>query len=304
MSQSPKIRLPYAGSPLRLVEKESADDAPAAQMEQTVTLYRGIAYSAQQWREWLATSDGNTLPDDALIGGFHFDSHCGETLPVTETGPVYCWDSLSPPGATIAENEFQLLSASLEGLAIETGIDCAMLSISPHFAIRFTTRACAAQLGEIRLVSAKRFATDTDGMQHTLLDTGDAAPVLYLEDEHDTTLIRQRSDWQARDSEAHFNFDYRVGQVLQRDMLGLKVQSVTVLEQYSSFFMQRALAAGARDALWVPACAPVSWGWSLRVEPEAEGWIITRRKLIPPVVGHDGWQMPQWQGNTTDYRAH
>lgn len=98
-----------------------------------------------------------------------------------------------------------------------------------------------------------------------------------------------------------YHFDYRIHQVLRRDLLDVDVRSITVLEQYHSYFMQRAVASDAKQSLWVPAYAPISWGWSLRVEPEADDWVITRRKMIPPVVGSDGWVMPEWQGTTNDY---
>ena len=306
MSGPPKMRLPYAPAPLRLVESDSPAAVEgvagnrAGEDAGVSRVFRGVAYTPQQRRQWLTSE----CSGEGWIGGSRLELHCGEVLPLDEGGDAYCWDSVPLAGAAIAENEFQLLASSVEGLAIEAGIDCALLSIIPRFAVSYKTPAYPAQLGEIRLVSSSRFVTDTEGRRHNLLDTEEApGPVLYREGVDDCTVVRQCCDWQPRDTEQHYNFDYRISQPLRRDLLGVEVQSITVLEQYSSYFMQRPVAAVAGSVQWVPAYAPVSWGWSLRVEPEADDWVITRRKLIMPVVGHDGWQMPQWQGDSIQYQT-
>lgn len=297
-NKPPKMRLPYAPASLRLVASASpaAGDKPLRD-DGAVPLYRGVACAPEQWRSWGAS--GNTS-SDTLVGGLSLTIHSGELLPARDDGPAFIWNH--PGDLALSENECQLLSASLENLSIEEVIGGSLLAITPSFTLSYKTLAHAAQLGEIRLVAAHRYITDVEGGQHSLLDT-DAAdgPVLYLESPEDMAVIRQLTPWQSRNSKRDYCFDYRIGQALLQEWHGVPVSSVTVLEQYTSFFMQRAVSCNPEQTLWVPAYAPITWGWCLRVERENGDWVITRRKRVPPVVGHDGWQLPQWRGNTLDY---
>lgn len=292
MTGPPKMRLPYAGTtPLRLVATEPQTQEKEQSIEKW---YRGIAYAPQQW-----VNDSN-LVTDALIGGFEMSVDRGQSLPLQDDKPAYIWDSQGD--GVLAENQCELVDCSLNDLTIEPVVGGVVLAITPSFTFSYKTLAYAAQLGEIRLVTTNRFVTDIEGAQHSLIDTSDAdGPVLYLEDHHDSLLVRQQRPWQCRDTQQEYGFDYRVQQGLLREWQGVPVQSVTVLEQYTSYFMQRAVALMPNESLWVPAYAPISWGWSLRVEWEHNDWVITRRKLVIPVVGHDGWQLPEWCGNTLNY---
>ncbi len=77
---------------------------------------------------------------------------------------------------------------------------------------------------------------------------------------------------------------------------------MTVLEKYISYFMQRPVTVCEKDAIWIPASAPVIWGWSIRSEQdEKEGWVIIRCKLVTPQAGHDGYEVPQWRHNAVDF---
>jgi hypothetical protein len=76
------------------------------------------------------------------------------------------------------------------------------------------------------------------------------------------------------------------------------VESVTVLEQYKSYFMQRERSDSAERVIWTPLLEAVNWGWSIRVGYRADGELgILRRKLMLPAVGNDGLELPQWQTN-------
>ena len=303
-----KLRLPGTPSRLRLVKSEQDTTTEAKSTQQGTRIHRGVWYPAEVWTDLIGQSNGSAPIYDGLIGGYQPHINHGEPVPFIPGKPGVLWDeaafcdlSSNTSKLTIPENEFQLLSCGLDSLSIDQAIDCSLLSIAPRFQIQYKTHAFPAQLGEIRLVSAKRFITDTDGNRHSLLDTETAgAPVLYLEDTNDRKVIRQFKDWQPLCSEQTYTFDYRISQMLKRQMQGVEVASITVLEHYSSYFMQRPMAA--THTLWVPAYAPLEWGWSIRVEPEDDDWLITRRKLILPVAGHDGWRMPQWHNNTEDYR--
>lgn len=298
MSGPPKMRLPYAGkAPLRLVsaEPQSTDNNPLSQKAEA--LYRGIAYPPQRWRQW---ANDQSLGGEALMSGFAMTIDQGKPLPLQADGPAYIWDGHSE--VTLAENECQLIDCSLKDLTIEQVVGGELLAITPTFLFAYKTLAFAAQLGEIRLVTANRFVTDAEGKQHSLLNTEDAdEPVLYLEGLEDSSIVRQQTAWQSLNTQQEYRFDYRIQQPLLREWRGTLVKSVTVLEQYTSYFMQRAISCVPDDCLWVPAYAPITWGWSLRVERDHDDWVITRRKLVMPVVGHDGWQYPQWQGNTLNF---
>lgn len=297
----PKMRLPYAPTPLRLVANAGpAEGDKPLRDDAAEPLYRGVGYPPEQWRNWAIS--GHTCTD-IMVGGLSLTTHSGEIVRARDDCTAFVWNHLGD--LALSENECQLLSASLENLSIEEVIGGSLLAITPSFTLSYKTLAHAAQLGEIRLVAAHRFVTDVEGGQRSLLDT-DAAdgPVLYLESPEDTAVLRQITPWQSRNSQRDYCFDYRISQPLLPEWHGVPVSSVTVLEQYSSFFMQRAVSCNPDQAIWVPAYAPITWGWSLRVERENGDWVITRRKLVPPVVGHDGWQLPQWRGNTLDYTRH
>lgn len=214
--------------------------------------------------------------------------------------PVFVWDDeAGGTGSAFARNEFHLLTSTLEGPEIFAGVDGEWLTILPAFTVSYRTGAFAAALGEIRLVESKRFLTLENGEQVSLLDThGQDGPVLFLEGDGDHTIVRQQTPWQPLNKVEEYRFDYRISQPLMDQCGGKAVSSITVLEQYTSFFMQRPRTLRANDAIWVPACAPVTWGWSMRVEPAEGIWRISRRKLMLPTVGHEGWRMPEWRANT------
>lgn len=308
MPGPPKMRLPYAPNQLRLVSggvDHSTGDKHTDDIASTrPTFIRGVRYSTEQWRNCLQQENNEFLEHDTFVSRYALNNEAAEIKPATNSTTAFYWgDGPIAAGATLAENEFHLLSSSVEDLVIAEGVDCAVLAITPKFQVRYRALAHAAQLGEIRLVTASRFVTDEKGEQHRLLDTEPAgAPVLFREDGDDNSPVLQRSDWQFQNTEKNYAFDYCIAQPLKRTVQGRQVKTVTVLEQYTSYFMQRALTADPNNAIWVPACAPVLWGWSLRVEPENDAWVITRRKLVPPVVGSDGLELPHWLDSTLEYK--
>lgn len=294
MSRPPKMRLPYAPGALRLVadqpvEKEREDQASR--------LIRGVAYTAEQWHAWLgiATELSN---QQAMISAYSLKPNCAIVSPLQADAAGFIWDSQGLPGLATAENECLMLDSGLGDLTIEEGIRSNLLTVTPSFTLRYKTSAFPAKLGEVRLVTSQRFVTDVNGGRHVLVDTQDAGgPVLFVEDRDDFSVIKQITPWQSLDEEREYRFDYRISQSLQNTCCGVPVQSITVLEQYTSYFLQRAMAAKSSETIWVPAYPPMNWGWSLRVEPEQDDWVITRRKLILPMEGQEGLQLPRWRSN-------
>ena len=73
---------------------------------------------------------------------------------------------------------------------------------------------------------------------------------------------------------------------------------MTILEQYQTYFLQRELPF-SQDNIWTPTCAPVSWGWSIRIARRHDGeWGIARQKLLMPALDHNGLALPAWEGNS------
>jgi len=303
MTGPPKMRLPYASPGLRLVA--AVGDAPSENTGNASAripgFIRGVGYPLSQWQEWLGLTGKQPLPE-AMQTQFFYSRDQGGLNKEPNNNTAFCWDSITTANACCLENEFQLRSSSLEALTIAEAVYGSYLSIEPRFAASYATTQFAAKLGEIRLVEAQRFVTDIAGNRYDLLNTAAAdAAVLYLENSDDTQVIRQQSEWQHLGENKDYDFSYRIVQPLPNTVNNLQVHSVTVLEQYTSYFVQRPFTGLGPYSQWVPAYAPITWGWSLRVEHSNDGWVITRRKLILPVVGSDGWQLPQWQSSTLSY---
>lgn len=307
MAKPPKMRLPYAPNQLRLVQDDQPQAGPTQEAD-SKPLYTGFRYTPAQRDQWFGMSNGH--PEQAgWVADFQFDQQHSLIKPFAPNEDAFLWDSAQwddiPKAAEglLGDQEFQLLDASLGDLSIEPGVSCPLLTIAPSFSIQFKTSAAPACLGEVRLVTGKRFVTLADGSQYSLLDTEPAAePVLYLDDQADAGPIQQRTDWQSANTAQNHVFSGRISQPLISSCQNQPVQTITILEHYSSYLMQRLLTESTSQSIWTPLQAPITWGWSIRVEPDAGDWIITRRKLISPIVGHDGMELPLWHSNYLEYR--
>ncbi len=304
MSQPPKMRLPYASPGLRLVT--GPDDASEAQNQrpEKPAMIAGVALEPAQWQALCAAQPGLR---DVLNGGYSLSSSIGKEGSLSDGNTAFLWDTEPHPDVRIETNEFQLLDARLSELSLDPVVGGHCLSMAPEFTMRYRTTACSATLAEIRLVESRRFITAADGEEHVLLDTEAAAePVLYSQNPFnggsESDIFCQRFGFQAKSEEQTYSGGGRIAQFLTPWYEGEEVRSVTVLEKYISYFMQRPVTVCEKDAIWIPASAPVMWGWSIRTEPDGEeGWVITRRKLVTPQVGHDGYEVPQWRHNAVDF---
>lgn len=297
MARPPKMDLPYAQRGLTLVKTEEQHVSPP---HRNPTLIRGYRYSKADCPQQPLDASADYVVQDYLVG--LDSSQIVSTQPNTQE-PILYWDS--PEDTGLLENRCELTAGALTNLTIQHGLKCAYLSVTPHFEFSFTTAACTAQLGEIRLVSSNRWLLDTSGRSHTLLNTDANQPaVLYLQNDEDTAVVKSITPWQEVNTEKHYRFNLPVGQKLMAPYQAIELANITVLEHYTSYFMQRPLTDSPDVSRWVPAYAPITWGWSIRVEPDrqSQDWIITRRKLIMPVVGNDGYQLPQWQSNSLHHQ--
>ncbi|MYM64899.1 hypothetical protein [Pseudomaricurvus sp. HS19] len=281
---------------LRLVNTDTAvpDNAGPAVKSKSPALVRGLAYPASQLTQ--ARPAG-------LVGGLDYSVGAGRVLPAAGTEPGFLWDWDAMPAGdrdnALASNSLQLQNPTLLGPEIYSVRNTHWLTVKAEFPLHYRSRDFAARLGEIRLVESQRFLTLQDGSRRAILDTGDE-PVLYLEPGEEATVLRQQTPWQPQGESRDYCFDYRISQRLPIEAEGQLVQGVTVLEQFTSYFLERPLSDRPGESIWVPAAAPVSWGWSMRAEPQDGGWAITRRKLILPTVGHEGWVLPEWGSNTEE----
>lgn len=267
-----------------------------------------------------------------VIGGYRLNAQCAEIIPlssitptITATGqllPCYFWDAsvdlsrleddlivgakdqikpLNRPlkKSRIKANRLVQNLATLNGPQLSVHNEVTMLSLSPRFDFTFSTDDYAAQIGVINLVQSNRFIRLENNNEINLLDTSvEDTPVLYLENPQDDQPIKYVSAQQKLGVTSEHSFDFTISQAIPDSVGDEKVETVTVLEQYCSYFMQRAVLNGDQS-IWTPVYAPITWGWSIRVGRRTDGeWGILRRKLILPTTGNDGLHLPEWRSNT------
>jgi len=244
-------------------------------------------------------SEDELLDINGVVGGYAISSDRGETLPVQQRSGYYIWNNDSPLHSPVVENELQLESATLNRPAIEWLAGQRFLIMQPEFNVRFTTATHSARLGEIRLVTSERRYTLDNGDNVAITDTREiGAPVLYLRNSEDRTVVRQRTTLQLQGSDREYAFGESIRQSIPEQINGVAVTNLTVLERFTSYFMQQVMSV-PEPAIWVPVCAPIDWGWSIRADCRRHDkqWEIVQRKSMLPTVGHNGWEMPTWCSN-------
>lgn len=255
-----------------------------------------------------------------LCGGLDYSSGHGRIINASQDHPCFLWDI----DEEITEEELTLRTAESESITLNplTNIvtshfvmshgalsepqiieraEIPQLTTTASFEFIFHTSLPAVRLGVINLVQTQRFAPLKNGTQHTLLNRGEEQPVLYLggdtgEDAVPATIL----DTVANTVPLPHTHAITLTQSLPDTLDGTELESLTVLEQYTSYFMQRELPFSTAN-IWTPVCAPVTWGWSMRVTKRKDGdWCIVRQKLLMPTVGHNGFELPVWEGNQLD----
>lgn len=290
---------------LRLVEKAQAGVIP------------GLRFDSVRFAE--LTSE--TFQSD-VVSDYQISQQQGKYIPYSATGePSIAATKLDDADARIAQfpgslffwehelssiplarNGLELVQATLNYPEILHDGFNSILSISPDFQFTYNTQQFAAELAEIRLVVSERFITLENGEKIFLVATTEK-PVLYLSalltniDQPSADVFQHQTPLQHRGKLQEYQFTDKVQQVIPLTFKGYKVASMTVLEHFHSYFMQRPVV-GASDAIWVPAMPPLSWGWSIRVAPIIHNeWSIVRRKLMLPLVSEEGTHFPVWSSN-------
>lgn len=195
----------------------------------------------------------------------------------------------------LQSNQLQLLNAFTDGPQVQQDELSTQLLMQMEFPLQFSTHASAAQLGVVHLVQSQRSLQLQNGEHITLLESKE--PVLYLDQNNHRDGIELITE---QDERRQSDYHYRLSlhQAIPEIINGIALESLTVLEQYQSYFMQRPLLNNT-SVIWTPLLAPISWGWSIRIGRRADGaWTIVRRKLVLPSVSHDGLLLPLWQSNT------
>ena len=232
-------------------------------------------------------------------------------------GSLYFWEH-EQATLPFVRNRFDLLSTGLDEPKIVNDGFNSTLSIAPRFEFSYETRHFAAEVAEIRLVVSERFITLENDEKIFLVATTEK-PVLYLtsfvedtrnytadpspDDQHSMAVFQHCTNAQPKGKTQQYSFTDNVQQVIPATFKGYKVTSMTVLEHFHSYFMQRPLMslkndAGLSDAIWVPLLPPLSWGWSMRVAPIIHNeWAIVRRKLMLPISSEEGTHFPEWSSN-------
>jgi len=262
----------------------------------------------------------NTLADNhGIVGAYRLGLEVATIAPVAAVdgearffiwddearfaAPETSWQQAECRHATITDcsvkgNHCVILASEVEGPELITSGETTRLQLSASWQLQWDTASYSAELGVITLQESQRFITLENGEQVTVTDSREAdAPVLYLQGSDDREIVKPIAVQQQGVKQQH-GYSVTVSQHLPKSQDGHGVESVTVLEQYRSYFMQRPSDSKART-IWAPLVAPISWGWSIRVRRRHDGeWAIARRKLMMPTVGHEGLELPLWQNNS------
>jgi hypothetical protein len=253
-----------------------------------------------------------------ICGGFLPSVRSDAVLPLQTDGTViecYLWDSdceldlSSSPFAVnngehivmqgptpVASNRFVLSHTSLSKPELQMQANGHELSIRAGFDFRYTPDVMDACLGVINLVESNCFIMLKNGERYGLLNTGEDNKALFLNKVDDDAVQTILQTGKGHETIEHA-YEVNVSHAIDSHVDGVEVETMTVLEQYQTFFMQRELPF-SEENIWTPACAPIAWGWSMRVARRYDGeWGIARQKLLMPTSGQNGLEMPAWEGN-------
>jgi len=239
-------------------------------------------------------------PSTNLINGFVWDA---DLLSPEFKQAIKC-DTDSPSSAE--RNRLTLLDAHLEAPQVRLINNQPVLTIAPRFELEWYTGAHASQLGLVQLVESSRSALIENGETQMLLDTqvANSEPVLYLCDTSDNQPVKPVCVFQEQDKKIRFEFSTPISQTIPSEIDGEPVQSVSVLEKYTLYFMEHANPKKPEEHIWVPAYLPIIWGWSIRVQQRYDGfWDIFRKKLIMPTSSTEVLALPQWRSNSLRCRG-
>lgn len=199
----------------------------------------------------------------------------------------------------VASGQFVLSHARLSTPVITSHHDGHRLSFEAEFDYVYSSEDMPTRLGVATMLEASCFVVLENGERHILFQSTEDDPVLYVKGGPNKSALKIISDVSTEDTPQAKTYLENIVHRIPEQVHGQRVESMTVLEQYKSYFMQRELPV-SEDQIWTPVCAPITWGWSIRLNRREDSeWTITRQKLLYPAVGHDGMEMPVWEGYAT-----
>ena len=197
----------------------------------------------------------------------------------------------------LVANRLQLNAATLSGPDLQDCGTDARLNLTANFELEWHTDICPAELGAVELVQATRSIRFEDGSEQVLIDTSECeGGVRYYHAEKDGVPVTPIGERQSQGASIPYRYQVELTQHIPSHLDGKAVADVTVLEKYTSYFMQCEDPADTDNHIWVPLLSPVMWGWSIRVGRRTDGeWGILRRKLFMPTGMDEGLLLPLWQ---------
>lgn len=198
---------------------------------------------------------------------------------------VFLWDQ-PECAASAGGNFFQLTNSRVQMPAI----DGSTLGFHTELDFLFESRHFTASIGIIHLRQTQHFLLLEDGDKIELSDPQARTP--YLASDQQLSAVHLLVAQASREA-TNYHRSFPVRYTLQQEHQGKRVETITLMQQYTSYFMQRAVPF-TQDNIWVPLCTPINWGWSMRVGRRKDLWVIMRQKLLPPLLDADGIQMPSW----------
>ncbi|MEJ2141972.1 MAG: hypothetical protein P8Y24_06395 [Gammaproteobacteria bacterium] len=260
---------------------------------------------------------GDQLPAviHGLCGGVVFNADKGFALPLTNDAtsqPCFFWDTDCdyPAGAILRDDkgtaivpvhdlQFTSNALTLSGVGLGTPqLNEAKntFTLQASIDLVYQAKAYPASLAILNLVESNRFSilANGDKVEHVCCE--EEKPVLLL-NEQGKLLTAILETPQSTETLTQ-NYTETIDIAMHETLGGIDVETMTVLEKYTSFFMHRQ-SPFSDDNIWIPVSPPITWGWSLRFSKRHDGvWCVVRQKLLKPTIGHNGMEMPEWQDHT------
>jgi len=257
-----------------------------------------------------------------LIGSYRMSTDMAEMIAIDPSAhriEGFVWDAnlLSPelkqaisydtgPARSTEANRLTFLDIRMDSPQIHLTDKFPVLAIAPRFELEWHTAAHASQLGLVQLVETSRSMLLESGETQLLLDTEmtGSNPVLYLSGPSDEQAVKPVCAYQDQGQKIRFEFSTPISQTIPSEVGGNPIQSVSVLEKYTLYFMENTDPKIPDEYIWVPVCLPITWGWSIRVQQRYDGiWDISRKKLIMPTPSTEVLALPLWTSNTLHCRG-
>jgi hypothetical protein len=256
---------------------------------------------------------GTVLADtDVCVGAYRVTPGQAQVVALDKRGPVHVWnldaaslnrdeiERLWGRAGRLVGNRLQIAAAALDGPFLVAGTDGLMLQLTAEFELDWHTEEQSAALGGVETVQSRRSVHFEDGGTQVLIDTAAIeGPVRYAHPGGGDNAINSICAFQQLGRQGRHLYRVPLKQAIPEQIGGRVVSDITVLEQYTSHFLQCEDPTAPERCIWVPLISPMTWGWSIRVARRTDGeWGILRRKLVMPTCQDEGMVLPVWKTDT------